>query len=232
MKTHAITTSIRRSIVAASILGTLGVTGISAHAAVVTWGAATNISGDSDVSAAGTRVVALNFGDTGVASATVNGTTFNAFPVVGFGTNGLSTVSGPFANLSASYQGLLSSGVSGLSAGFATTVGQNYLIEVWSNNSVSPNSIVTVTSGGSSVSLSSNVSGSTGGLGQFAIGTFTADSAVQNFSFTGANFTVNAAQLRLLPSAVPEPGSALAGMLALGVCFSGLVKRSRRQRLR
>ena len=30
-------------------------------------------------------------------------------------------------------------------------------------------------------------------------------------------------------TAVPEPGSALAGMLALGVCFSGLLARSRRQ---
>jgi len=46
---------------------------------------------------------------------------------------------------------------------------------------------------------------------------------------TGATADSLTVQVGPAAAAVPEPGSALAGLLALGVCFSGLVKRNRRQ---
>ncbi|MGD9856494.1 MAG: PEP-CTERM sorting domain-containing protein [Planctomycetaceae bacterium] len=108
------------------------------------WGAATNISGDSDVSTAGTLLVAVNPGTSsggGVApTVTVNGVTFTgwspggfgaqvdpsghltltaeagfgAFSSVGFGSGGA-----PFSALSADYQTLLDYG------DFAANAGQN-----------------------------------------------------------------------------------------------------------
>ena len=78
------TISIRRSILAVGILGTLGVMATSSHAAVVTWGAAQNITGDSDVSAAGSLVGAFNVGSTSpapVSSTLVNTVLFQSFAV-------------------------------------------------------------------------------------------------------------------------------------------------------
>ena len=46
---------------------------------------------------------------------------------------------------------------------------------------------------------------------------------------TGATADSLTVQVGPAAAAVPEPGSALAGMLALGVCLSGLAGRSRRQ---
>ena len=247
MKTHAITTSIRRSILGGGILALASVS----HAATVTWGAAQNITGDSDVSTAGTLVAAFNLGGTGVGNTTVNGTTFTGLALSGtsvtsgnftFASPGLIGSSGgggsvvaPFINLSASYQTMLSSLVGTLSpTTFSLTmnglsVGASYQVQLWSNDSNGfTNSPLTATAG-NSIALNSNASGVAGGLGQYGIGTFTADAASEVITFsTGNQALLNGVQLRNL-SAVPEPGSALAGMLALGVCLSGVVKRSRRQ---
>ena len=59
-------------------------TSITAHAAVITWGAAQNITGDSDVSLADSLVRAFNLDGSGtVASTTVNGVTFEPFGIPG-----------------------------------------------------------------------------------------------------------------------------------------------------
>jgi len=211
---------------------------------------------DLDVSNAGTLLgaVVLRPG-LATANATVNGVTFTgvnpssvtssgvfSFTSINFGFN---TPSGspPFSTLSASYQSLLTTGAQN---GFTLTmsslnVGGTYAFQFWSNQTPSASSSstdvtpgpgsVTVATAGNSVNLSPNSPGVGGSLGQFAVGTFVADGATQQVVFSGAAI-VNGFQLRQLapaPAAVPEPGSALAGMLALGVCFSGLVKRSRRQ---
>jgi len=238
MKTHAITISVRRSILAGGILALASVS----HAATVTWGAAQNITGDSDVSAAGTLVgaVALRPGN-GNGNTTVNGVTFtgvNPFVTTTSGvfsfsgiTSGLSFSSGnpPFSTLSPSYQSLLTTASS---SGFTLTmsglsVGATYAFEFWSNQTAAPNSLTTATAG-NSVTLSSDPSGADGALGQWAIATFVADLSTEQVVFSGAG-KVNGFQLRVFPaaSAVPEPGSALAGMLALGVFLSGVVKRNR-----
>ena len=74
--------------------------------------------------------------------------------------------------------------------------------------------------------------------GQYVIGSFTADNVEQQIEFGNPEIdgVINGFQLRKLPglapvgpTPVPEPGSTLAGMLALGLCLSGLAKRSRRQ---
>ena len=256
MKTHITTASLRRSILAAGILG---LTAITSHAAVVVWGGATNITGDSDVSTAGTLVGALNLGDTGVASATVNGVTFTgvgaanattntitsgnftlAIGVSNFGTsNTFSAGAAPFSSLSAPYRALLSSAIGDGTTPFTLTMsglvtGQTYRFEWWTNDSIAAVNFITTATAGGVVALGSNTTAALGGVGQFAIGTFIADATTQQvITFAeggGGSDILNGFQLRqVAAAAVPEPGSALAGMLALGVCLSGLGKRSRRQ---
>ena len=65
----------------ALLLSLLATRGSAAVAQPITWGTATNISGDSDVVTTGTLVTAVNFGAPGVGATTVNGITFSAFPV-------------------------------------------------------------------------------------------------------------------------------------------------------
>ena len=235
MKTRSTTTkSIRRRTLATGMLTAtvwLGLMAGTAQAAVVTWGAVQNITGDSDVLTTGTLVAAENYGLTGVSSTTVNGVTFSARPFGAFASNSLGAVTGPFSSLSAPYQTLLSSAVLGLATtGLNTslTIGQTYQVQLWSNiSNVAANSVTDVISG-NTVSLNSNTTAAIGGLGQYVVGTFVADTVFQTFSFAPTG-RINGFQIRALPSAVPEPGSALAGMLALGVCLSGLAGRSRRQ---
>jgi hypothetical protein len=217
----------------------------------ITWGSAQNITGDSDVSTLGTLLYAYNAGGSGVAATTVNGVPFSpyVFPnhphqttTTGSVTftesphsllpfNDLGSVAPPFDFLSESYKTLLRSGGS---AGFpdtltamlgGLTVGNDYLIQWWSNDSA-------LTWGGgafaqtqasqagnlSSVTLDSNLSNSGGGLGQYAIGTFTATDSFVEFDLNGIGRLplINAFQVRdVTAAAVPEPGQIAASLLLL-----------------
>ncbi len=248
------------------IAGILGASALASHAAIITWGGAQGISGDSDVSTAGTLVRALNLGGAGVPATSVNGVNFQSFAIPG-GTNAVTVGNFTFKNadplktvsstptslgqaLSVNYTTLLTTAallnadqhftltMAGL------TVGRTYQFETWVNNSnrgffTGIRSFTTSVGdgNGNTVSLYSGDNGvGSGGpalTGQFVIGTFLASSATQDIGFTSGEIdgVVNAFQLRLLPAAaaVPEPGSALAGMLALGVCLSGLGRRNRRE---
>ena len=143
----------------------------------------------------------------------------------------LGTGSISFGDLSEDYRTLLSSGGS---AGAPTTItgtfggltpGNDYLIQWWSidsaftwgGNAFSETQASQV-GNPSSVTLDSNLSNSWGGLGQYAIGTFTATDSFVDFNLTGIGGLplINAFQIRDVTSAaVPEPGQIAASILLL-----------------
>lgn len=128
----------------------------------ITWGSATTITGDSDVSTTGTLMYAYNIGGAGVAAANVNtvafapcafpafgastssvtfgNLTFSEFPGQLWGSNGLGTASTPFSTLSAGYQSLLGSGGGSDNPATITvtlgglTIGTEYQLQVWASN--------------------------------------------------------------------------------------------------
>ena len=214
-------------------------TSITTHAAIITWGAAQNITGDSDVSLADSLVRAFNLGDSSiVASTTVNGVTFDPFgipslaPSVTIGNFTLANANGlrgfatnvpvpPFSSLSAPYQSLLRSYGSTNNGGsmtltmFGLTVSQSYVFQWWANIDTFGAENQTTATAGNAITLDVNTSNSNGGLGQFAIGTFIADATgSQSITFSGSsNFgpTLDGFQLRV----VPEPSTF--AMLGLGL---------------
>ena len=181
-------------------------------------------------------------GNPAVSSTTINGVTFLPFAVQSFQGGNPTTVgnfsisetpgqlfsdntafgstSAPFTNLSAGYQTLLQSGVSSATSSTITltmnnlTLGQTYQYQWWANTS-GPNAAASdfVTAlAGASVTLRPNVTGTNGGVGQYVIGTFVADSATQTVSYDGVTSRVgpliNGFQLRTVSGAgAPEPGS-------------------------
>lgn len=218
--------------------------------AAITWSGATAISGTLDVSTTGTLVAAYRFGNQSVTSATVNGVTFDPFGIPPLSTSvtvdsftlaaspstmggfalGLSP-SAPFASLDPSYQTLLSTVAdTANSSTFTLTIGgltsgQQYIIQWWNSNSTASQGTTRASDSFSdTVTLDDNTSptNAAGGIGQYAIGTFTAGGASESLTFTAGPgnttgaVTFDAIQLR----AIPEPSAwallaAGAGMLAL-----------------
>jgi hypothetical protein len=216
------------------------------QATAIFWSSAATISGDADVNTSGSLFGALVLGGTG--TTTVNGVTFTGFNPASsgsssgnftitnssagaFSTFSSSTASAPFSTLSTSYKALLSHityvdnpqtttlTVSGLS------VGGDYAIEFWWDiSSFSANEVETANGGGGIVTVSSNQTSTAGGLGQFAIGTFTADSTSEAVTFSdsasGAPNGMNAFELRQTGAAAPEPSS-LFLFLSAGLAMVG-----------
>jgi hypothetical protein len=148
---------------------------------------------------------------------------FTLAPAAGFGiftTSGLGFGAAPFSTLSAPYRVLLDGadyasnpGQTQFNGSITMTinhlvVGSEYEFQWWFNDprpfSTGP---VTAATGVTSVSLDPNTSDAAGGLGQYAIGTFTADASTQDilYSTTGNAVGHSGFQLRLLDSA-PLPG--------------------------
>jgi hypothetical protein len=186
-------------------------TGNRSHAAIITWGPATTITNDTDVSTSGTAAYAYNwsginqilngvtFSTTGIA----NGTTADGnLTLSGFGgvsSNGYTSASAPFANLSPAYQATLQ-GADYLYSATSSTVtitlnrltsGDTYTVQVWvcdpSISSAWRDEILASGTNGvtNCVTLDYNVNHSTGGVGQYATGIFTADAPTQSFTITG-----------------------------------------------
>jgi hypothetical protein len=201
-------------------------------AAVITWGSATNIAGDSDVVTTGSLIGAFNLGTTGVADTTVNGVDFIGMAATGpsvsmgnfslasytFSSNSVGYNAAPFSNFSAGYQGLLSSSAGSSGGTFTLTitglsVGDSYVFEFWSNASQGAAQAITALAG-NNVTLNPNTTSTLGGVGQFATGTFTADSATQSIDFDDpVPNHLNGFQLRDT-TVTPEPSSL--SLLALG----------------
>ncbi len=246
------------------ITGALALVGvITSQAAIISWGPATQITGDTDVLNTKPIVGAFNVGDGGVSGATVNGVTFNPFaldstsgPVssgaqvsggvtftlatVPAGTNFASSNvfygsgSNPFASLSANYQTLLSSAtvVDGPSTFTLTMsglqVGSEYNFQWWANYSAPGSQLhgATGVASGGSVTLNDNTTAVEGGLGQYAIGKFVADSSTQVLTFAGVPNTAGQfAMLNAFELAIPEPTTYLAGLLSAGACLVSFVRR-------
>jgi hypothetical protein len=170
---------------------------------------------------------------------------FSGYPMhtaINFGSN-----AAPFTALSTNYQALLRSGSETSTtnqfmalAFFALNVGDTYTIQIWFNRSqataVNSDPIFVVRSHvGYGVSVIPNVTGGEGGTGQFLLGTFVADSTVQEIGLDGQGFNIpgerpsngvpvmSAFHLRTTAANTPEPSSALA------MASSALVlRRSRR----
>jgi hypothetical protein len=240
--------------------------GDTSSAALISWGAAQTISGDSDVSTTGSLVYAYNIGNSAVQATTVNGVTFAPFVfpdrsafVTSSGTGSatftefggalwgiatLGTGSTPYSNLSSDYRTLLDFGGGATPYDTITaalgglTIGQQYQLQWWTSNAAdirSPGSYALVSTQASAtnqVTLDNNVTDAVGGLGQFVIGTFTADSTTQNVSFegVGGDPLINAFQVRAVPepSSVPEiDPTGICSVLALVTGTLGLLERRR-----
>lgn len=157
---------------------------------------------------------------------TVGNVTLTESPGNLFAYNTFGSASAPFSNLSSGHQTLLGSGAHANVAPSITvslnglTNGQDYEGKWWTNNAAN----ITPEFGGgftnttataiNSVTLDANTTNAVGGLGQYAIGTFTASGTTQAFLLEetsgGFNPLISAMQVR----AVPEPSLTLLGLAA------------------
>lgn len=222
---------------------------VCASAASIIWGAPTGIGADTDVSTNGTLLSAFNLGSSGVSTTTINGVTFTGLAVSGtlatsgnfsfsgsgmISTNSLGSGAAPFVNLSSSYKTLLSSAAGAVNTPVtltisSLTVGAGYEFEWWSDNSIETTQYLNTATAGNAVTLNTNPSATVGGVGQWVVGTFTADSPSEIISFTSTNGgpIINAVQLR--QTSVPEPSSTVL-LIAAGLAGPWNPFRRRRQR--
>ncbi len=220
------------AVIALCIAGTASV-----HAAVITWGSATTISGDTDVSTQGTLQYAYSGSQW---LQTVNGVPFAIGRITeGFGGN----ITPSAGWIDGSYWGANPTGITGdylnlMIAGGPyngssltlnnLTVGQQYAVQLWANDSRTAGigrTTIYSDGNGNSVTLDQNTTDAVGGPGQFVIGTFTADATgTQLINVAGGAGTgismFNAIQVR----AIPEP--ATLGMVA---AFGGAILFIRRR---
>jgi hypothetical protein len=215
-----------------SLLSVTAVIGLaclgSSHAATVVWGAAQNITGDSDVANNGTFDRAYIFGNI---PWTVNGVDFTAFTGnasgdtmsfpnqdAGFG-DGVPESS--YGALSTAYRNLLWYGAWVYPSDTATitlnnlTIGYTYQVQIFANDSRTAGFGRSMALTGSSTVLDYNTAEAVGGVGQFAIGTFTANSTSQVLGFSSSTQTpqLNGLSLRV----VPEPSGVAMTMGAAGL---------------
>lgn len=181
--------------------------------AEINWGTAQTIAGDADVSTNGTVVWAYSFVGTGAGSTTTVNTvrfigleryTVNPDISHGFDRDTDSYADGvagtPYRNLSAEYQAILAGGIYRTGDSITLlqlTEGQEYEVQLWVNDSRDDGFGRSSSIQGSMVTLDYNVSEEVGGVGQYVMGTFTADGNLQQtISFIGSNLQLNAMQLR------------------------------------
>ncbi len=181
------------------------------------WSAPATISGAADVATNGTSLCAYNSSGS---SATLNGVTFtgvNSSTAWGSGvtlaamdsatTSAFSGgTSAPWNNLPSAYKTILQGGAYNSGANVTVTLnnltnGHQYAVQVWVNDSRagSTTNRTEIFPGVSSstVTLAFNSTYAAGGVGQFALGTFTANATNQSFTLDGsAASQLNAIQVR------------------------------------
>ena len=195
---------IKRCLVGLSLL-----IGSSVHAASITFNAPVTMSSDTDVSTTGTAVFAYNWNSS---LQTINGVDFTA-PDSGVATasfygvyTGFGDSITPSGTLSAAYKSILTAGLYTDTARPATVtlnnlvVDRQYEVQLWVDDSRSLGGALrseTVTSAGGNTVTLNFPANSEGALGQYTIGTFTADSTSQLITLDGnVSSQINAIQLR------------------------------------
>jgi hypothetical protein len=218
----------------------------NAQNANVTWDTPLTISGTSDVSLDGTLVGTWGPGDDyGSPNRSdnhpVNGVTFAAygsgFFSTGFSSSGFQDryngFGGGFDTGDSDYNYLLTVAEYTYGGDYSFTMtgltaGDTYELELWADDGRGNDRTQTFT-GGANTSATLFVGPSSGGPGQFIIGTFVADGAgsetISSSSPTGP--ILNLAQIRDLTTPVPEPSTLafLAG--GFGVMLLGFRRKSR-----
>lgn len=207
---------------------------MSASSGPITWGTATTIVNDSDVSTNGTFLYAYHWAP---GNQTLNGVTFTGTNSVtaggsdvglsGFAANtatSFTSTAEPFASLSSTYKATLvgsnyNSGATVTVTLKNLTVGNQYEAQVWCADprAFGTGRFATLSSvSGNSLALDYNSTDAVGGLGQYSIGTFIADAATQTFTIVASTSAqLNALQVRdlgasiatLSPTFSPSPGS-------------------------
>ena len=186
------------SVAVALAILTLWVATLKVSAATISWGPATTITADADVNTSGSALYAY----TGGSAATVNGvaftagTGFAAWGSVSFtsgfttsSTNAFAVAADPFQQLSVAYTNVLrGAAYGGTAAGTVTltnlTIGRDYSVQIWVNDARVAGNARTETINGTTVTLDYNNFDAAGGVGQYAIGYFTADNTSQAFAMT------------------------------------------------
>lgn len=214
--------SVLRALLALPLISLLNI--LPARASDIAWGPPQQITGDADVSTNGTLDRAYLFAGAPGPPATVNGVTFHEFVQQNTDTstfqtsvNGaLGSANPPYSNTSIAYRSLLSNATYNFNAAPATltlntlTPGAEYEVQIWVNDSRASTRTETVSG---APTLDYNTTNTHGGLGQYILGRFVADSTgSQPLTFTpGASSVVqlNALQLRRLAPVAFLTGSVL-----------------------
>lgn len=198
-----------------------------AGAAVITWGTAQDISGESDAQASGAIFGAYG-GSGGVASMDINGVVFGNNPTAEkLNINGTyySSFAGNYAAATPEYDDLLLRGAAGattitLGVGNTLSIGQEYRVQVWAHDDRNySNRKATLTSGANVVVLDLNDLDTIGGKGQWVTGTFIANAQAQYITVSGggshsAGQVINAVSLH----AIPEPATlSMVGFVGAGI---------------
>ena len=195
----------RRELVCLALAAGSYLSAATGFGASITWGAPTTVSGDADVYTNGAGLYAYTGGTT---AATVNGVSFTAgnsgstwgsVSLSGFGTDNQTAFGSgsgsPWSTLSAAYKTALAGGAyGGVSAGTVTlnglTSGHPYSVQIWANDNrgggEATRSETAGSTGGNTVTLAyeANQAAGGGGVGQYVIGTFVANSTSQSFTLT------------------------------------------------
>jgi fibronectin-binding autotransporter adhesin len=182
-----------------------------------------NMAADTDALTSGTFIYGYTWSNT---NRVVNGVTFTSSNVSNgnLGTNltlanfasisqtAFTSTANPFNALSAAYKGLVTgafynaavTGLTGTVTLNGLTIGQSYKVQVWvsdarSGTTTTRTQSITGPAGSNTQPMDFNVGNVGGGVGQYVIGTFTADASTQQFSIvatSGSPPQVNALQLR------------------------------------
>jgi len=186
------------------LLGVVGLMSGNLQAAPITWGPATNVANDSDVSTNGVLQYAEHWGG---ADGTVNGVAFTAAGTHVIKSGGeTGTVDWDQGAFSEAYYGLLRGIWYQAYANFTVTLNslvpeRNYRVQLWSMDKRYATSQYQNISDGPSLSI---------GTGQYAVGAFTADAETQVITFgSDSAGIVNAVQVREMAAEAVDPAKSL-----------------------